>query len=103
MRIKTNKNIAAKKKGKTLVLIVVLALLAGKVFLAIDSATNGAEIAVLQEKEEKIQLEKKELTAKLVEFSSLNGLGEKASEMGFSKPQKVVYVDKGEGFAIKLP
>lgn len=73
------------------------------VYLAIECVTSGAEMAKLTDSQDKLVREKKELTSRLVQVSSLNLIQEKASVLGFIEPQKVVYIQKSDEFASLLP
>ena len=72
------------------------------VYLAIECVTSGSEMAKLTDSQNKLIREKKELTSRLVEVSSLNIIQEKASTLGFIEPQKVVYIQKSDEFASLL-
>ena len=72
------------------------------VYSAIQMSAIGAKIANL-EKEERILLSKNnELSDSLVCKTSLLSISENADEMGFVKPENVIYTEKEE-FAAKLP
>ena len=73
------------------------------VFLAIESATSGTEMTKLINSQDILVKEKKELTSRLVEVSSLSTIQERASTLGFNEPQKVVYIQKSNEFASLLP
>ena len=73
------------------------------VYLAIECVTSGTEMAKLTDSQDRLIREKKELTSKLVQVSSLNLIQEKASTLGFIEPQKVVYIQKSDEFASLLP
>lgn len=73
------------------------------VYLAIECVTSGTEMAKLIDSQDKLIKEKKELTSRLVEVSSLNIIQAKASTLGFIEPQKVVYIQKSDEFASLLP
>lgn len=73
------------------------------VYLAIECATSGSEMAKLIDSQDILVKEKKELTSRLVQISSLNIIQEKASTLGFKEPQKVVYIQKSNEFASLLP
>jgi len=73
------------------------------VYLAIECATSGSEMAKLIDSQDLLVKEKKELTSRLVQVSSLNIIQEKASTLGFNEPQKVVYIQKSDEFASLLP
>lgn len=72
------------------------------VYLTIEAATSGAKLAELERKAVELSSENQRLSGDLVRSSSLKDLGEKAEEMGFSKPQEVVYISEKEAVA-KLP
>jgi|GEM_PF-2977683 len=73
------------------------------VFLAIECATSNSEITKLIDSQDLLIKEKKELTLRLVEVSSLNVIQEKASSLGFNEPQKVVYIQKSDEYVGLLP
>ena len=72
------------------------------VYLTIESATSGAQLAELERKAAEIARENQRLSGEIVRSSSLKDLGKKAEEMGFIKPQEVVYISADEAVA-KLP
>ncbi|OGM02375.1 hypothetical protein A2115_02835 [Candidatus Woesebacteria bacterium GWA1_41_8] len=72
------------------------------VVFTIETATSGARLAKLEKQERALVQENSELSALLVESSSLTSLETKSSEMGFGIPQKIIYIGSEEGFA-KLP
>lgn len=92
-----------KKNNKAFYSVFGVIIIAACVFLAIECATSGAEMANLIEKQEMLEKEKKDLNAKLVDLSSLNVIQEKALSFGFQKPQRVVYIQESEEFASLLP
>jgi hypothetical protein len=72
------------------------------VFFAVEQAARGSEIALLEREETVLINQNRELTERLVQISSLNGVEKKAEELGFVKPVKVVYISEKEAVA-KLP
>lgn len=98
MKLHTNKTV----KQKTIYTFFGVIFTALCVYLAIECATSGSEIAKLIDTQEILVNQKKELTLKLVEVSSLNIIQEKATSLGFSEPQKVVYIQKSDEFASLL-
>jgi hypothetical protein len=72
------------------------------VYLTIEAATSGAKLADLERKAIELSAENQKLSNQLVRSSSLKDLGEKAEDMGFSKPSEVVYISEKEAVA-KLP
>lgn len=79
--------------------IVVGILLVSSVILTIDTATSGAEIAMLEKTQSNLIQENSTLTDSLVKFSSLNSADEKAKELGFSQPGNIVYLSQKEAVA----
>ncbi len=72
------------------------------VFFAVEQATRGSEIALLEKEEIALNNQNKELTERLIQVSSLNGAEKKAAELGFVKPVNLVYISEKEAVA-KLP
>ena len=72
------------------------------VYLTIEAATSGAKLAELERQAAEIAAENQRLSGEIVRSSSLKDLGEKAEEMGFIKPQEVVYISEKDAVA-KLP
>lgn len=68
----------------------VLAVLS--IFMTIETATSGVEIANLQKKEEQLVSQQQDLQESLVENLSTSSLQEKSVEMGFVKVGNLVYV-----------
>jgi len=69
------------------------------VYLTIETATSGANLAALSQREAVLIRENDSLASELVKNSSLNGLGEKSEEMGFVKPQVVIYISEKDAVA----
>jgi cell division protein FtsL len=72
------------------------------VYVTIEAATSGAKLAELERRAAELSEENQRLSGEIVRSSSLRDLGEKAEEMGFSKPSEVVYISEKEAVA-KLP
>lgn len=103
------RNLVGSKKAQILgvkIPLFMLLLLAitglSSVFLAIEISTSGAELAKLESESARLKREKEILTVDLVKASSLSSLGERAEEMGFVKPERVLYIGEAETVA-KLP
>lgn len=81
------------KNSKIYVLSCVCGILAVlSIFMTIDSATSGNEVANLQKKQTALLVEQQELQESLVESLSVNSLEERSVEMGFVKVGNLVYV-----------
>jgi len=72
------------------------------VFLTIQTATSGAEIAKLENEEERLKEQNQTYKEDILNKSSLKITGEKAGELGFIKPPRIVYLTEEETVA-KLP
>ena len=72
------------------------------IFLTIESATSGAKLASLEQKVYTLTKENENIEQQVVNSSSLTDLGKKADELGFAKPQSVLYISNQEAVA-KLP
>lgn len=85
------------------ILLGVLAFLAiSSVAMTIETAVSSVEISKLQDKEQSLSMEKRSLEETLVKTLSMGALSEKSTEMGFVKPDNLVYVAPSEAVA-KLP
>ena len=62
------------------------------IFMTIDSATSGNEVANLQKKQTALLVKQQELQESLVEGLSLSSLEERSVEMGFVEVGNLVYV-----------
>jgi cell division protein FtsB len=99
-KLNTKNEKGSSKVGLTILGII---LIAGTVLVTIDSVTKSAEINQLAQEEQQMSLETKDLAEKIVEASSLNNVGIKANELGYSKPQNIVYIGENEGVAARIP
>ena len=91
-----------KIKNTTILLPILAAFAFVVVFLAIEAATSGAQIAQLEQEEAVLTKQSRELSDQLVKASSLITLGEEAEVLGFKKPSQIIYITEKEVVA-KLP
>lgn len=90
-------------KNKLKILIAVnLILFASVVFLGIEQAGRGAEIAKLEDEFEAATTQKMNLSEGIFNKTSESKNNDLALEMGFGKPTRVYYFSVDSGFA-KLP
>lgn len=81
---------------KKIILISTVAILAvSSIFLTIETATTGVEVAKLEKTETQLSTQKQDLEESLVKTLSSTELQAKSAELGFVKPADLVYV---EGF-----
>lgn len=66
------------------------------IYMTIESSTNSAEFANLQNTEAQLLVRQQELQQTLVESLSINTLQEQSTELGFSKISNLVYVTNSE-------
>lgn len=107
---RNNKTFRVSKKGAHLLgfkiplfmlpILVIFGL--ATIFLTIEAATSGAKLANLEQKANLLARDNENLEQQLVTSSSLTDLGKKADELGFAKPQSVLYISNQEAVA-KLP
>ncbi len=108
MRTKKKYNQTSERKTTTsfnipMVLFPILAIFViATVFFAIEASTLGAHLAKLENEEVILIKEQQEYSNQLINSSSLSGMGEKAEQLGFSKPSEVIYISEKEAVA-KLP
>lgn len=72
------------------------------IFLTIEMVTSGAETAKLERQESILTQENKDLSEKVVKGTSLAGIEGRADELGFRKPEEVIYIGQTRPVA-KLP
>lgn len=91
------KNKTSVKSVKNYILITLCGILAAvSVFLTIETATSGAEVASLDKTEVELINQKRTLEENLVKGISMSKLEEKSVELGFIKPESLVYVSSSE-------
>jgi len=73
------------------------------IFMTIETATSGAEIASFQKKEALLMGQQQDLQENLVENLSVSSLREKSVEMGFTKVSSLVYVANAEDVSGGVP
>ena len=79
-----------------------VSLLVLGVYYIIESVSLGAELAKIQREERKLVEENRDLSDSLIGSSSLSSFEKKTEELGFLKPESVVYL-KGETQVANLP
>lgn len=80
-----------------------LILVTTGIYMTIESSTNGAEIAALQEKQTLLLTRQRELHEQLVQLLSVNKLQEQSQILGFAKVSDLVYITDAAPVAAKLP
>lgn len=62
------------------------------VFLAIASASSGAKLQEIENENAILEEENRAITQRIVSESSLSQVAKKAEELGFTKPEEIVYL-----------
>lgn len=88
-----------KVEKKTLMWVFLFVFIVAQVFFTVQNATSGAKLKILEEKEEKLVKENRRLSRKLVETTALSSIEKKAEDLGFSKPQQIMYINTEEAVA----
>ena len=73
------------------------------IYLTIQTVTSGAKLAHLEKQEQELTQENSQLNDELVKSSSLTAVSETAEELGFAKPEKIIYATQDDGVAAILP
>ena len=72
------------------------------IFMTIESATSGGQIASLQKQETQLLAQQQDLQEALVQGLSIASLQDKSAELGFVQVNNLVYVSDGTSVA-RLP
>ncbi len=101
---KSVKNKTSVKSVKNYILITLCGILAASsVFMTIETATSGAEVANLDKTEIELTNQKRALEENLVKGISMSSLEGKSAELGFIKPESLVYVAGNEASTAIAP
>jgi hypothetical protein len=91
------------KTKKNYILITICGILiASSVFLTVETATSGAEVARLDKTTVEMSNQKRILEENLIKGISMTQLQEKSLELGFVKPSNLIYISSISPVA-KLP
>lgn len=66
------------------------------VFMGIEQAGTGAEISNLENKIEKLNIQKRDLAEKIFENNNNDDTNNESLSLGFVKPSKIYYFDSEE-------
>lgn len=90
------------KKLKKLTWVFLVLFAVGGIYLTISTANAGAKLAYLENLEADILEENQRLKGELIGLSSLKSLEDKAKELGFDRPNKLIYLTEDDPVA-KIP
>ena len=96
------KNLPRRNKSK-FVWIVNLIFFVAVVFLGIEQAGRGAEIAKLEDDLELLSTQKSELSESIFKLNTEGKLDEDTTRLGFAKPSTIYYFNSIAGVAARLP
>ncbi len=88
-------------KSKIFWAFTILILVVAVVF-TLEAVTSGAELSNLEKEEATLVSQNKDLSDSLIKSSSVLSYEEKLEELGFIKPEKILYITEKEVVA-KLP
>ena len=97
---KSKKNFENNTSNKlTYVWVVVGIFIIGTVYFTIQVATSGSKLAQLERERMQLTKETQSLSSDLMQQTSLTQIGQRAEEMGFIKPDKIVYLQNQDSVA----
>ena len=91
MRRRKKKKVFNYKKTR-LVWVITGIVVAVSIFFTIQNSTSGARLSQLESIEAKTKQENLQIKSEIIILSSLSNFQEEASELGFFKPQQIVYI-----------
>lgn len=89
------------KKAIVFGLVLTIFMVAG-IFVTIQTSASGATLAELEKQESQLTYENEELSKQLIGGFSLTEAEGRSEELGFIKPEKIIYLSKSAEVA-KLP
>ncbi|EKE12210.1 MAG: hypothetical protein ACD_13C00254G0007 [uncultured bacterium] len=104
-RICSIKQVKKERKSLTKYVLFGVAgiLAASSIFMTVETTTSSLEVSELRKKQSQLSNEKRNLENTLVRSLSMSDLEEKGSELGFVKPQQMVFVSDAKAAVAQLP
>jgi hypothetical protein len=99
---KQKKVLIGNKKPMVFAWLVVGVFVVLQVFLAVHSASTGAELAHFEKEASQLSNQNRTLSDELIRSSSLLKTGESSEDLGYFAPQNTLYLTSDE-FVAKLP
>ena len=87
--------------GVSLVVALTIVLFLVNVFVAILSSSRGAEVVENERELAELVRENRSIQSRISEESSLTKLQEQMEELGFGKPEKIIYYNTEKPFALR--
>ena len=89
---KSDFNLVGKIRLKFLVAstLIIAVLLFAQLVFANNLATDGQKLSQIEKQIQKLAAENTTMKMQIAQASSLNSLSKKATELGFSKPSKII-------------
>ena len=86
--------------NKSMIMLVLsVVLIAGSIFYIVESSSLGSRLAKVEQKEEILSQEKRDLSDQLANLDSLTNISARQTELSFVKPTKVIYLKPEENVA----
>jgi len=95
IKLKTN------SKKFILIFLIVSVFLFTKIIFGVSISESGKKLSDIELEEERLKSESSILKEKISEMSSLNFLSRLAKDMGFTDPEKIIYITE-EGYLASL-
>lgn len=102
MKATKNKNIKLLNKRSALIWVMLALFAICNIYFTIQTSASGARISQLEEEESRIIQENQRLAGELIELNSLKNLEKEAEDLGFAKPEKIIYITDDDTVA-KVP
>lgn len=90
------------KPGDILLISTFAVFVIAQIYFALQTATSGARLSKLESEEVSLSDKNRSLSSQLVELTSLTKASDQSTNLGFVKPQKILFA-QGESFVAKLP
>ncbi len=90
--MKRKKNKISNSKKTRIVWIIMGVMFAASIYFTIQNSASGAHLSQLENIESKTKQESLQIKSEIITLSSLSNLEESAPELGFYKPQQIIYI-----------
>ncbi len=87
-------------KLQKIIIPILAILLVVTIVTAIKASSEGNTLVFLENKAADLEVQNRELKDKIVSSSSLTKIGENATSLGMSQPEKFIYMTR-EGLALR--
>lgn len=88
-----------KKRFAVTLVLALVAIASAMVAVGISGSAKGLEIYALEKEIDQIQKENRKITSEIVERTSLTDLLGEAEDLGYTKPENILYLDRDTSVA----